>query len=182
MWWFQQGLSFLPVALVVWSAATFVFSYITAIVLRHVDPLVPYIRLVTFIQSTFPTAEHWGCTSASNFGISDFQALTFPVLILLIHLLCWMKIRIKGIYQICLFLVLRTACFLWFLCRMKRKLELQVFLVLISFFQWYRNNTSWEMLIRDHVKCFVFPGWVEKAVPGKLHTVLGSHSFKLFTY
>lgn len=43
MWWFQQGLSFLPVALVVWSAATFVFSYITAIVLRHVDPLVPYI-------------------------------------------------------------------------------------------------------------------------------------------
>ncbi|OXB64811.1 UNVERIFIED_CONTAM: hypothetical protein H355_016966, partial [Colinus virginianus] len=45
MWWFQQGLSFLPVALVVWSAATFVFSYITAIVLRHVDPLVPYIRL-----------------------------------------------------------------------------------------------------------------------------------------
>eukprot|EP00076_Gallus_gallus_P034074 XP_024999612.1 DNA damage-regulated autophagy modulator protein 2 isoform X2 [Gallus gallus] len=43
MWWFQQGLSFLPVALVVWSAATFVFSYITAIVLHHVDPLVPYI-------------------------------------------------------------------------------------------------------------------------------------------
>ncbi|NXI34697.1 DRAM2 protein, partial [Galbula dea] len=43
MWWFQQGLSFLPVALVVWSAASFVFSYITAIVLRHVDPLVPYI-------------------------------------------------------------------------------------------------------------------------------------------
>lgn len=46
MWWFQQGLSFLPVALVVWSAASFVFSYITAIVLRHVDPLVPYIRSV----------------------------------------------------------------------------------------------------------------------------------------
>ncbi|XP_042692341.1 DNA damage-regulated autophagy modulator protein 2 isoform X3 [Centrocercus urophasianus] len=43
MWWFQQGLSFLPAALVVWSAATFVFSYITAIVLHHVDPLVPYI-------------------------------------------------------------------------------------------------------------------------------------------
>ncbi|NXL85384.1 DRAM2 protein, partial [Alectura lathami] len=43
MWWFQQGLSFLPVALVVWSAASFVFSYITATVLRHVDPLVPYI-------------------------------------------------------------------------------------------------------------------------------------------
>ncbi|XP_051664743.1 DNA damage-regulated autophagy modulator protein 2 isoform X5 [Manacus candei] len=44
MWWFQQGLSFLPVALVLWSAASFVFSYITATVLRHVDPLVPYIR------------------------------------------------------------------------------------------------------------------------------------------
>ncbi|XP_068020833.1 DNA damage-regulated autophagy modulator protein 2 isoform X3 [Melanerpes formicivorus] len=43
MWWFQQGLSFLPVALVVWSAASFIFSYITAIVLHHVDPLVPYI-------------------------------------------------------------------------------------------------------------------------------------------
>uniref|UniRef100_A0A6G1RED9 DNA damage regulated autophagy modulator 2 n=1 Tax=Hypotaenidia okinawae TaxID=2861861 RepID=A0A6G1RED9_9GRUI len=43
MWWFQQGLSVLPVALVVWSAASFVFSYITAIVLHHIDPLVPYI-------------------------------------------------------------------------------------------------------------------------------------------
>ncbi|XP_051495244.1 DNA damage-regulated autophagy modulator protein 2 [Apus apus] len=43
MWWFQQGLSVLPVALVVWSAASFVFSYITAIILHHVDPLVPYI-------------------------------------------------------------------------------------------------------------------------------------------
>uniref|UniRef100_A0A8C6YJL1 DNA damage regulated autophagy modulator 2 n=1 Tax=Nothoprocta perdicaria TaxID=30464 RepID=A0A8C6YJL1_NOTPE len=43
MWWFQQGLSFLPVALVVWSAASFIFSYITAITLHHVDPLVPYI-------------------------------------------------------------------------------------------------------------------------------------------
>ncbi|XP_034388379.1 DNA damage-regulated autophagy modulator protein 2-like [Cyclopterus lumpus] len=43
MWWFQQGLSFLPAALVVWTAASFVFAYITAVVLRHVDPLVPYI-------------------------------------------------------------------------------------------------------------------------------------------
>ncbi|XP_025919552.1 DNA damage-regulated autophagy modulator protein 2 isoform X2 [Apteryx rowi] len=43
MWWFQQGLSFLPVALVVWSAASFIFSYITAIILHHVDPFVPYI-------------------------------------------------------------------------------------------------------------------------------------------
>uniref|UniRef100_A0A3B5AZ30 DNA damage regulated autophagy modulator 2 n=1 Tax=Stegastes partitus TaxID=144197 RepID=A0A3B5AZ30_9TELE len=44
MWWFQQGLCFLPAALVVWTAASFVFAYITAVVLRHVDPLVPYIR------------------------------------------------------------------------------------------------------------------------------------------
>ena len=44
MWWFQQGLCFLPAALVIWTAASFVFAYITAVVLRHVDPLVPYIR------------------------------------------------------------------------------------------------------------------------------------------
>lgn len=44
MWWFQQGLCFLPAALVVWTAASFIFAYITAVVLKHVDPLVPYIR------------------------------------------------------------------------------------------------------------------------------------------
>ncbi|XP_022597958.1 DNA damage-regulated autophagy modulator protein 2 [Seriola dumerili] len=43
MWWFQQGLCFLPAALVIWTAASFVFAYITAVLLRHVDPLVPYI-------------------------------------------------------------------------------------------------------------------------------------------
>ncbi|XP_036415866.1 DNA damage-regulated autophagy modulator protein 2b [Colossoma macropomum] len=43
MWWFQEGLCALPVALVVWTAATFIFAYITAIILRHVDPFVPYI-------------------------------------------------------------------------------------------------------------------------------------------
>ncbi|XP_059185183.1 DNA damage-regulated autophagy modulator protein 2b [Centropristis striata] len=43
MWWFQQGLCFLPAALVVWTAASFVLAYITAVELRHVDPLVPYI-------------------------------------------------------------------------------------------------------------------------------------------
>ncbi|XP_076599560.1 DNA damage-regulated autophagy modulator protein 2b isoform X2 [Chaetodon auriga] len=43
MWWFQQGLCFLPTALVIWTAASFVFAYITAVVLKHVDPLVPYI-------------------------------------------------------------------------------------------------------------------------------------------
>ncbi|KAG9334497.1 hypothetical protein JZ751_007580 [Albula glossodonta] len=44
MWWFQQGLCALPAGLVVWSSATFIFAYITAVLLRHVDPLVPYIR------------------------------------------------------------------------------------------------------------------------------------------
>ncbi|XP_066479809.1 DNA damage-regulated autophagy modulator protein 2 isoform X2 [Tiliqua scincoides] len=43
MWWFQQGLSFLPSALVIWTAASLLLSYITAVLLRHVDPLVPYI-------------------------------------------------------------------------------------------------------------------------------------------
>ncbi|XP_029908143.1 DNA damage-regulated autophagy modulator protein 2b [Myripristis murdjan] len=43
MWWFQQGLCILPVALVIWTAASFIFTYITAVVLRHVDALLPYI-------------------------------------------------------------------------------------------------------------------------------------------
>ncbi|KAI1890743.1 hypothetical protein AGOR_G00156770 [Albula goreensis] len=43
MWWFQQGLCVLPVALVSWTTATFIFAYVTAVLLRHVDPLVPYI-------------------------------------------------------------------------------------------------------------------------------------------
>lgn len=52
MWWFQQGLCFLPAALVVWTAAAIIFAYITAILLNHVDPLVPYIR------SESPTRSH----------------------------------------------------------------------------------------------------------------------------
>lgn len=43
MWWFQQGLSFLPSALVIWTFATLTFSYITAVTLRHVDPALPFI-------------------------------------------------------------------------------------------------------------------------------------------
>ncbi|XP_015243519.1 PREDICTED: DNA damage-regulated autophagy modulator protein 2 [Cyprinodon variegatus] len=43
MWWFQQGLCFLPAALVIWTVASFIFAYVTAVVLRHVDPLLPYI-------------------------------------------------------------------------------------------------------------------------------------------
>lgn len=46
MWWFQQGLSFLPSALVIWTFATLTFSYITAVTLRHVDPALPFIRSV----------------------------------------------------------------------------------------------------------------------------------------
>lgn len=46
MWWFQQGLCALPVALVIWSSATFLISYATAVVLGHADLLVPYIRYV----------------------------------------------------------------------------------------------------------------------------------------
>lgn len=41
--WFQQGLSFLPIALVIWTAATFTVSYIIAVTLHHVDPALPYI-------------------------------------------------------------------------------------------------------------------------------------------
>uniref|UniRef100_A0A6J0STH5 DNA damage-regulated autophagy modulator protein 2 n=1 Tax=Pogona vitticeps TaxID=103695 RepID=A0A6J0STH5_9SAUR len=43
MWWFQQGLSILPSALVIWTSASFLLPYITAVLLSHVDPLVPYI-------------------------------------------------------------------------------------------------------------------------------------------
>uniref|UniRef100_A0A2D4HHZ6 CWH43-like N-terminal domain-containing protein n=1 Tax=Micrurus lemniscatus lemniscatus TaxID=129467 RepID=A0A2D4HHZ6_MICLE len=43
MWWFQQGLSFLPSALVILSSAACVFPYVIGVVLHHVDPLVPYI-------------------------------------------------------------------------------------------------------------------------------------------
>ncbi|KAM3838668.1 DNA damage-regulated autophagy modulator protein 2 isoform 2-T6 [Vipera latastei] len=43
MWWFQQGLSFLPSALVICLSSAFVFSYVVGVFLHHVDPLVPYI-------------------------------------------------------------------------------------------------------------------------------------------
>ncbi|KAG8131935.1 putative DNA damage-regulated autophagy modulator protein [Naja naja] len=43
MWWFQQGLSFLPSALVILSSAACVFPYVIGVLLHHVDPLVPYI-------------------------------------------------------------------------------------------------------------------------------------------
>nr|XP_057934403.1 DNA damage-regulated autophagy modulator protein 1 [Doryrhamphus excisus] len=43
MWWFTQGLCFLPVFLVVWSSCTFIVSYIIALFRRDVDVLFPYI-------------------------------------------------------------------------------------------------------------------------------------------
>ncbi|XP_034270069.1 DNA damage-regulated autophagy modulator protein 2 isoform X1 [Pantherophis guttatus] len=43
MWWFQQGLSFLPSSLVICSSAAFVFPYVVGVFLHHIDTLVPYI-------------------------------------------------------------------------------------------------------------------------------------------
>ncbi|NWI84596.1 DRAM2 protein, partial [Pitta sordida] len=43
MWWFQQGMSAFPAFLVVWTAASFLIPYVLAVLLRHVDPVVPYI-------------------------------------------------------------------------------------------------------------------------------------------
>lgn len=42
MRWFQPG-CFLPLALIIWTTATSIFSYITAITFHHVDPILPYI-------------------------------------------------------------------------------------------------------------------------------------------
>ncbi|XP_042367179.1 DNA damage-regulated autophagy modulator protein 1 isoform X2 [Plectropomus leopardus] len=43
MFWFMQGLCFLPVFLVIWSSSTFIVSYIIAIYRRDVDIIFPYI-------------------------------------------------------------------------------------------------------------------------------------------
>ncbi|XP_054608908.1 DNA damage-regulated autophagy modulator protein 1 isoform X1 [Dunckerocampus dactyliophorus] len=69
MWWFMQGLCFLPVFLVVWSSSTFIVSYITAVFRRDVDVLFPYISdtaayppescifgLMTFVSACAGTA------------------------------------------------------------------------------------------------------------------------------
>lgn len=80
MWWFQQGLSFLPASLVVWSAASFVFSYITAIVLHHVDPLVPYIRLVMCRQcpDNCITVLNWPLTLLNSSPTPNFKYQLLP--------------------------------------------------------------------------------------------------------
>ncbi|XP_061768116.1 DNA damage-regulated autophagy modulator protein 1 [Nerophis ophidion] len=69
MWWFMQGLCFLPVFLVVWSSTTFILSYIIAVFRRDVDVLFPYISdtaanppesclfgLMTFVSACAGTA------------------------------------------------------------------------------------------------------------------------------
>lgn len=43
MFWFQQGLCFLPAFLVIWSSSTFIISYIVALLRRDVDIIFPYI-------------------------------------------------------------------------------------------------------------------------------------------
>ncbi|PWA26153.1 hypothetical protein CCH79_00015240, partial [Gambusia affinis] len=69
MFWFRQGLCFLPAFLVVWSSCTFVVSYIIALFRGDVDIIFPYISdtganppescifgLMTFISSCAGTA------------------------------------------------------------------------------------------------------------------------------
>ncbi|XP_016351428.1 DNA damage-regulated autophagy modulator protein 1-like [Sinocyclocheilus anshuiensis] len=43
MFWFMQGMCFLPTFLVIWSSSTFIISYIIALVRRDVDVILPYI-------------------------------------------------------------------------------------------------------------------------------------------
>ncbi|XP_062316166.1 DNA damage-regulated autophagy modulator protein 2 [Osmerus eperlanus] len=43
MWCFQKGVCALPSILVVWSSATFIINYVIAVLMGHVDLLVPYI-------------------------------------------------------------------------------------------------------------------------------------------
>ncbi|XP_059182251.1 DNA damage-regulated autophagy modulator protein 1 [Centropristis striata] len=43
MFWFMQGLCFLPVFLVIWSSSTFIISYIIALFRHDVDVIFPYI-------------------------------------------------------------------------------------------------------------------------------------------
>lgn len=50
MFWFTQGLCFLPAFLVVWSSCTFIVSYLIAIYRDDVDVIFPYIRSVWFID------------------------------------------------------------------------------------------------------------------------------------
>ncbi|KAG8439445.1 hypothetical protein GDO86_005597 [Hymenochirus boettgeri] len=41
--WCLQGMAFLPSTLVIWSSASFIFSYVLSVLVGHVPPFVPYI-------------------------------------------------------------------------------------------------------------------------------------------
>ncbi|XP_075967739.1 DNA damage-regulated autophagy modulator protein 1 [Anarhichas minor] len=69
MFWFKQGLCFLPVFLVIWSSSTFIVSYLIALFRGDVDIIFPYISdtgakppescifgLMTFISACAGTA------------------------------------------------------------------------------------------------------------------------------
>ncbi|XP_070848518.1 DNA damage-regulated autophagy modulator protein 1 [Chaetodon trifascialis] len=69
MFWFRQGLCFLPAFLVVWSSGTFIISYLIALFRHDVDIIFPYISdtganppescifgLMTFISACAGTA------------------------------------------------------------------------------------------------------------------------------
>ncbi|XP_042258598.1 DNA damage-regulated autophagy modulator protein 1 [Thunnus maccoyii] len=69
MFWFMQGLCFLPVFLVIWSSSTFIISYLIALFRKDVDIIFPYISdtganppescifgLMTFISAYAGTA------------------------------------------------------------------------------------------------------------------------------
>ncbi|XP_028254948.1 DNA damage-regulated autophagy modulator protein 1 [Parambassis ranga] len=69
MFWFMQGLCFLPVFLVIWSSCTFIVSYLIALFRHDVDVIFPYISdtganppescifgLMTFISACAGTA------------------------------------------------------------------------------------------------------------------------------
>ncbi|XP_068163649.1 DNA damage-regulated autophagy modulator protein 1 [Antennarius striatus] len=69
MFWFMQGLCFLPAFLVIWSSCTFIISYLIALLKHDVDPVFPYISdtganppescifgLMTFIAACAATA------------------------------------------------------------------------------------------------------------------------------
>ncbi|KAG7454498.1 hypothetical protein MATL_G00260390 [Megalops atlanticus] len=43
MYWFSEGMCFLPTFLVIWSSSTFIISYIIALVRHDVDVIFPYI-------------------------------------------------------------------------------------------------------------------------------------------
>ncbi|XP_043943684.1 DNA damage-regulated autophagy modulator protein 1 [Protopterus annectens] len=41
--WFMEGMCYLPTALVIWSSAAFIISYVIAVLTRDVEPFFPYI-------------------------------------------------------------------------------------------------------------------------------------------